>query len=63
MKQEIRVWQTTETVTILASDAEGTYRILWHRTEGPVEEFLVTPKEDEAVEDAVAQDLKNRLGP
>ena len=63
MRKEIRVWETTETVTILSSDTEGTYRIIWHRTDGPVEEFHVTPNENESVEDAVAQDLRNRLGP
>lgn len=63
MQKEIRVWETTETVTILASETEGTYRIMWHRTDGPVEEFHVTPVEDETVEDAIAKDLRNRLGP
>jgi hypothetical protein len=62
-KKRIRVLETFETVTITASDASGTYRITWHRTDGPYEEFEVTPGEDESVEDAVAQDLKARLGP
>jgi hypothetical protein len=63
MKKKIQVWETVETVSILAGDTDGTYRIIWHRIEGPEEEFLVTPAEDESVEEAVEQDLKNRLGP
>lgn len=63
MKKKIRVWETTETVTIRSSEAEGTYRIIWHRTDGPAEEFDLTPGEDESVEEAVAKDLRNRLGP
>ena len=63
MKKKIRVRETEETVSILASDTDGSYRIIWHRVEGPEEEFLVTPKEDETVEEAVEQDLINRLGP
>jgi len=62
MQKQIKVWETTETVTIIGSDTEGTYRVVWHRTEGPVE-FLVTPDADESVEEAVAKDLRNRLGP
>ena len=63
MKKEIRVWETTESVSIFESDVDGTYRIVWHRTEGPVEEFHVTPGDDETVEEAVRKDLRNRLGP
>ena len=63
MKKDILVWKTTETVTILASGREGTYRIIWHRTDGNEEEFDVTPAADEAVEEAVARDLRDRLGP
>lgn len=63
MKKEIQVWERTETVTILATGTDGTYRIMWHRTDGPAEEFHVTPGEDETVEDAIRNDLRNRLGP
>jgi hypothetical protein len=64
MKKQIKVWETTEVVTILESDSEGTFRVIWHRSEsGPDEEFHVTPAEDESVEDAVAKDLRARLGP
>ena len=63
MKKQIRVLKSTETVSIYASDTEGTYRVVWHRTEGPAEEFTVTPGQDEEVEEAVRRDLKNRLGP
>ena len=63
MQKEIRVWETTETVTILASDTDGSYRITWHRTDGPVEEFHITPADDETVEEAIKKDLRNRLGP
>jgi hypothetical protein len=62
-KKRIRVFQSFETVTIAASDATGTYRITWHRTDGPHEEFEVTPGEDESVDEAVARDLRARLGP
>lgn len=62
-KKQIRVSQTFETVTIVASDATGTYRVVWHRTDGPHEEFEVTPGEDESVDEAVARDLRARLGP
>lgn len=63
MKKEIKVWTTTETVTILASDGAGTVRVIWHRTDGTEEEFDVAPTPDEAVEEAVAKDLRRRLGP
>ena len=63
MKKEIRVRETVETVSIFASDNDGTYRIVWHRTEGPTEEFHVTPAEGEMVEEAVRRDLKARMGP
>lgn len=63
MQKEIKVWETTETVTILASGEEGTYRVIWHRTDGGEEEFHVTPGEDDTVEEAIAEDLRNRLGP
>ena len=63
MQREIRVWETTETVTILSSESEGVYRIIWHRTDGPVEEFHVSPSEDESVEEAIRRDLRDRLGP
>ena len=63
MQKKIRVWETTETVTILASDQEGSYRVTWHRTDGPHEEFIVTPEGDEPVEEAVAKDLRSRMGP
>ena len=63
MKKEIKVWETVETVTILSSDEAGVYRVIWHRTEGPAEEFEVTPSEGERVEEAIAKDLKTRMGP
>ena len=64
MHRRIRVRETTETVTILSSTDEGTYRIIWHRSDGePEEEFLLTPDDGDTVEDAVAKDLKRRLGP
>jgi hypothetical protein len=64
VKRKIKVWETTEVVTILASDEEGTYRIIWHRSEGEAdEEFDVTPGPGDSVEDAVAKDLQARLGP
>ena len=63
MKKEIKVWETIETVTILSSDEDGVYRVIWHRTEGPAEEFHVKPTEDEKIEDAVAKDLRTRMGP
>jgi hypothetical protein len=63
MRRQIKVWETTETVTVVASDSEGTYRIVWHRTDGmPEEEFHVTADE-EAIDEAVTEDLKRRLGP
>jgi hypothetical protein len=63
MQKEIRVWETTETVTIYSSDRDGTYRIIWHRTDGPHEEFTVTPEGEDTVEEAVAKDLRGRMGP
>jgi hypothetical protein len=64
MQKQIKVWKTTEIVTILSSTEAGTYRIIWHRTDGePHVEFHVTPEQDESVEDAVAKDLRARLGP
>jgi hypothetical protein len=63
MRKEIRVWETTETVTILSSSEEGTYRVIWHRTDGPEEEFHVTPTESDTVEEAITKDLQRRLGP
>ncbi|HMB73559.1 MAG TPA: hypothetical protein VKQ06_08310 [Gammaproteobacteria bacterium] len=63
MQKKIRVWETTETVTIVSSDPDGSYRVVWHRTDGPHEEFTVTPEGEEAVEDAVAKDLRGRMGP
>jgi len=63
-KKKVKVWETTETVTIFSSSEEGTYRIVWHRTDGmPEEEFHVTPAEGDTVEEAVAEDLRSRLGP
>lgn len=62
-KKQIRVFQKFETVTIVASDVTGTYRVVWHRTDGPHEEFDVTPSEAETVEEAVTRDLQTRLGP
>jgi hypothetical protein len=62
-KKRIKVRQTFETVTIAASDATGTYRVTWHRTDGPHEEFEVTPGDEESVDEAVARDLQARLGP
>lgn len=62
-QKRIKVYQTFETVTVAASDATGTYRVTWHRTDGPHEEFDVTPGADESVDDAVARDLQTRLGP
>ena len=63
MQKKIRVWETTETVTIVSSDSDGSYRVVWHRTDGPHEEFTVTPEGEEAVEDAIAKDLRGRMGP
>jgi hypothetical protein len=63
MQKKIRVWETTQTVTIYSGEEDGSYRIIWHRSDGPHEEFTVTPEGDEAVEDAVAKDLRNRMGP
>ena len=63
IKKRVKVYQTFETVTITASDATGTYRVTWHRTNGPHEEFDVTPGEEESVDEAVARDLRARLGP
>lgn len=64
MKREIKVWESIEVVTILSSDIEGTYRIIWHRSGSePDEEFHVTPGEGDSVEEAVAEDLRGRLGP
>lgn len=62
-KKRIKVHQTFETVTIAASDTTGTYRVTWHRIDGPHEEFDVTPGEEESVDEAVARDLRARLGP
>ena len=62
-KKRLKVYQTFETVTIVAGDATGTYRVTWHRTDGPHEEFDVTPGADESVDEAVARDLQARLGP
>lgn len=64
MRRQIKVWETTETVTVVATDSEGTYKVIWHRRDGlPDEEFHVTSDSDEAVDEAVAEDLKRRLGP
>ena len=63
MQREIKVWETVETVTILASDQEGVYRVIWHRTEGPAEEFDISPREGDTVEEAIAKDLRTRMGP
>jgi len=64
MQKRIKVRETyEELVTIEVSDSSGTYRVTWHRTDGPHEEFEVTPSENETVEEAVARDLKARLGP
>lgn len=64
MKKKIKVWETTEVVTILAGDEEGTYRVIWHRSDGEAdEEFDVTPGPHDSVEEAVANDLRARLGP
>ena len=63
MKKEILVWKSTETVTILSSEKEGTHRVIWHRTDGGEEEFHVTPTEGDTVEEAVAKDLRQRMGP
>jgi len=63
MQREIKVWETVETVTIQSSDEEGVYRVIWHRTEGPAEEFHVKPSKDDTVEDAIAKDLRTRMGP
>jgi hypothetical protein len=64
MRREIRVYERTETVTIVSADVEGTYRVTWHRSDGePDEEFHVTPAEGDSVEEAVRKDLHARLGP
>jgi hypothetical protein len=63
MQKEIKVWETIETVTILSSDQEGVYRVIWHRSSGPKEEFHVTPAEGDTVEEAIAKDLRSRMGP
>jgi len=63
VQKKIRVWETIETVTILTGDSAGSYRIIWHRIDGPEEEFHVTPSEGDTVEDAVRNDLRNRMGP
>jgi hypothetical protein len=63
MKKKIQVWEATETVSIFTSDQDGSYRIIWHRTDGPHEEFVVTPEGDDTVEEAVAKDLRGRMGP
>ncbi len=63
MQKQIRVWETTETVTIYTGDEEGSYRIVWHRTDGPHEEFTVTPESEDKVEEAIAEDLRERMGP
>ena len=31
MQKEIKVWETIETVTILSSDQEGVYRVIWQQ--------------------------------
>ena len=63
MQRKIKVWETIETVTILAGDQEGVYRITWHRTDGPAEEFDVRAADEATVEEAIRQDLKSRMGP
>jgi hypothetical protein len=64
MRRQIRVFETTETITVVASDSDGVYKIVWHRTDGmPDEEFHVTADAEEQVDEAVAEDLKRRLGP
>jgi len=63
MQRKIKVWETVETVSILSSDRTGVYRIIWHRTEGPAEEFEVTPIGNDTVEEAIAKDLRTRMGP
>jgi len=63
MQKEIKIWETYETVTILASDQEGVYRVIWHRSDGPPEKLLVTPKGGDTVEEAITKDLRARMGP
>jgi hypothetical protein len=64
MKRHIKVWETTEIVTIRSGSVEGTYTVIWHRIDGePDEEFHVTPEQGDSVEEAVAKDLRGRLGP
>jgi len=63
MKKQIRVWETIETVTVVSSDEDGSYRVTWHRTDGPHEEFIVTPEGEDSVEEAIAKDLRGRMGP
>jgi hypothetical protein len=63
MQQEIKVWETVETVTIVSSDKTGVYRVIWHRAEGPAEEFEVTAAGEHTVEEAIAKDLRARMGP
>jgi len=64
MQKRIKVSETyEEPVTIEVSDSTGTYRVAWHRTDGPHEEFEVSPSENETVDEAIARDLKARLGP
>jgi hypothetical protein len=63
MQKEIQVWETWETVTILESGRDGVYLIRWHRSEGPIEEFEVTPAHGDTVEEAIQKDLRTRMGP
>jgi hypothetical protein len=63
VRKQIKVWETTEIVTVLASDDETTYRVIWHRSDGEDEEFDVTPDPGDSVDDAIAKDLRARLGP
>ena len=63
MQKKIKVWETVETVTIVASSDDGVYRVIWHRAEGPEEEFEITPAQGDTVEEAIAKDLRSRMGP
>jgi hypothetical protein len=63
MQRKIKVWKTVETVTISSRDPQGAYRVVWHRSEGPEEEFQVTLGEGDTIEDVIAKDLRARMGP
>ncbi len=58
---QVKVWDALETVTWLQGADANTMRVVWHRSDGGVDERVEVRLDRDSRHDAIARELRRRV--